>query len=442
MSLVLLRTQSDERLVALARDGHERAFEAIVKRYRRPLLAACRRMVPEARAEDVLQQALVSAWRALRRGDEVRDLRAWLFRVARNTAISNLRGPGQLDPPELLDTLVAASSPQEEAERRAVVRETLEAVAGLPERQREALLRIAVQGHSQDEVAEELGVSRVAVRQLVHRARTAVRTAASAVVPFPVLTWLASAGSGDEPVSLRIAQLVAGAGGAGAGAALLKAGAVAGVAAGVTAPLLAEHRAPRTTPAHATPTMTTAPRMVPAASAGPAASATPRAIPVASIVPAKPRSTDPKPAAASGSGGDGASRQKPASPKRDDSAGDGKRRRGGDGASGGEGAVATPDARGDGETPRHEGDQAAKPATDSATRRRHDDGSSADEQSRSSEDQTRSTERQPVPTTEIQPRSTDEKPGDSSAARIGGLSDSGAPRSAPSDVSSSDASGD
>src|SRR3954471_22816357 len=179
MSLVLLRTQSDERLIALARDRHERAFEAIVKRYRRQLLAACRRMVPEARAEDVLQQALVSAWGALRRGDDVHDLRAWLFRIARNTAISALRGPGPPEPPALLGTLVAAPSPQEEAERRAVVRETLEAVAGLPERQREALLRIAVQGHSQDEVAEELGLSRVAVRQLVHRARTSLRATAS-----------------------------------------------------------------------------------------------------------------------------------------------------------------------------------------------------------------------------------------------------------------------
>src|SRR5262245_58205092 len=105
MSLVLLRTQSDERLVALAREGHERAFEAIVRRYRRPLLAACARMVPEARAEDVLQQALVLAWRALARGDEVRDLRSWLYRVVRNAALSSLRRAAA---PELLDTLVVA----------------------------------------------------------------------------------------------------------------------------------------------------------------------------------------------------------------------------------------------------------------------------------------------------------------------------------------------
>jgi RNA polymerase sigma factor (sigma-70 family) len=268
MSLVLLRTQSDERLVALARAGHERAFEAIVKRYRRPLLAACARMVPEARAEDVLQQALVSAWGALRRGDEVRDLRAWLFRIVRNAAVSDHRRAGH-EPPELLETLIAAPSPQEEAERRAVVQETLEAVAGLPERQRAALLRIAVQGRSQDEVADELGVSRIAVRQLVHRARTTLRAATSALMPFPLVEWLASAGTGAEPMSLRIAQLVAGAGGAGASATLLKAGAVAGVAAtaAVSAPMVAQHRPARAHPVAATATATPTPTPTPGAAA-------------------------------------------------------------------------------------------------------------------------------------------------------------------------------
>ena len=53
---VLLRSQSDERLVALSRAGHEPAFETIVRRYRRPLMAASRRMVEDGRAEDVLHR--------------------------------------------------------------------------------------------------------------------------------------------------------------------------------------------------------------------------------------------------------------------------------------------------------------------------------------------------------------------------------------------------
>src|SRR3954465_5116696 len=101
MSLALLRSQTDERLVALARQGHEPAFEAIVRRYRRALLSTCRRIVPNALAEDVLQQALVAAWTGLRRGDDVRDVRAWLFGIVRNTAVSTLRRPGH-GPPALI----------------------------------------------------------------------------------------------------------------------------------------------------------------------------------------------------------------------------------------------------------------------------------------------------------------------------------------------------
>src|SRR4051812_50033790 len=82
-SSVLLRTQSDERLVALARAGHERAFEAIVERYRGGLLRVARRYLPDARAQDALQQAVLAAGSGLQRGDDVRDLRAWLHRVAR-----------------------------------------------------------------------------------------------------------------------------------------------------------------------------------------------------------------------------------------------------------------------------------------------------------------------------------------------------------------------
>src|SRR5919206_631906 len=144
-STVLLRTQSDERLVALVRAGHDRAFDAIVERYRKPLLRACMRILPEARAEDALQQALVAAWKGLERGDEVHELRPWLYRIARNTALNQLRVAGY-DYDELHDLLSGGPVPEEELERRLVARSTLVGLAALPERQREALLRIAVQG--------------------------------------------------------------------------------------------------------------------------------------------------------------------------------------------------------------------------------------------------------------------------------------------------------
>jgi RNA polymerase sigma factor (sigma-70 family) len=239
---VLLRTQTDERLAALAREGHERAFEAIVERYRRPLLRAARRVLPESRAEDALQHALIAAWKGLQRGDEVRELRPWLYRIVHNTALNQLRTSGY-DYDELQESLRVADGPDDELERRAVVRQTLAGLAHLPDRQREALLRIAVEGRSQEEVARDLGLSHGAVRQLVHRARTTLRTAATAVMPLPLVTWVTSAAARSEPMTHRIGELTAGAGGAGTAAVLAKTGAVVVLAGGaVGGPAIVERQ--------------------------------------------------------------------------------------------------------------------------------------------------------------------------------------------------------
>src|SRR3954469_20865557 len=248
-SSVLLRTQSDERLVVLARAGHERAFEAIVERYRGALLRAARRYLPDARAEDALQQAYIAAWSALQRGDDVRDLRAWLYRIVHNTALNQLRVSGY-DYAELEESLSLGGGfgPQDELERRAVVRQTLTGLAALPERQREALLRIAIEGRSQEEVARELGVSEGAVRQLVHRARLTLRAAATAVTPLPLATYAAGAAASSGAVSTsmaeRITEMI---GGAGASAFLAKAGAVAVLATGTAVAV------PKVTPSGADP---------------------------------------------------------------------------------------------------------------------------------------------------------------------------------------------
>jgi RNA polymerase sigma factor (sigma-70 family) len=291
-STVLLRTQSDARLVALARRGHDRAFEAIVERYRRQLLRACRRILPEARAEDALQQALVAAWTALQRGDEILELRPWLYRIARNTALNQLRTAGY-DVEELVDTLGSSNDPEEEVARRAVVRQTLAAVAALPERQRDALLRTAIQGRDQDEVARDLGLTDTAMRQLVHRARVSVRAAASAAVPMPAAAWLASAGARGEPMAGRIAELVTGASTAGATVTLAKAGTVAVLAGGaIAAPTVVSDHPRAHRAAHARPTATAPPRAA-AAVAAPRRVSVPTPAATATPAPAAPRAATP-----------------------------------------------------------------------------------------------------------------------------------------------------
>ncbi len=87
----LRRSPSDARLVELARNGSEPAFEAIVARYRLPLVRHCARLVGEADAEDAAQDALVNAHAALLRGAAVRQLAPWLYAIAQNAARSCLR---------------------------------------------------------------------------------------------------------------------------------------------------------------------------------------------------------------------------------------------------------------------------------------------------------------------------------------------------------------
>jgi RNA polymerase sigma factor (sigma-70 family) len=253
VSVRLLLTQSDARLLQLARTGHERAFEALVARHQRALLGYCRRLLlPDERAEDALQQGLLQAWLALRAGAEVRAVKPWLFRVVHNVAL-NMRRSGY-DYAQLHESLSGASAPAQDLDRRIAVREALAGLAALPEMQREALLRTAVEGNSHEQAAVAMGLSEGAVRGLVYRARATLRAAAGALVPSPLVNWALSSAGGDAPLSSRLAELGAG-GSAGLAGVFLKAGATAvtaGVLVGGVGALHHPHDAraqPRTAPA-------------------------------------------------------------------------------------------------------------------------------------------------------------------------------------------------
>ncbi|MEN3280042.1 MAG: hypothetical protein V7607_1182 [Solirubrobacteraceae bacterium] len=225
----LLRTQSDARLSALAAAGHDHAFEAIVERYRRPLSRYLRRLLSEPLAEDVLQATFVRAWQALGFGTEVRDLRPWLYRIAHNQAVNALRAasPAESELPQTMAAPLAVAAPDVAAERSETLRSTFRGIGALPDRQRAALVAVAVDDRPHADVAAELGLSDGALRQLLLRARTALRAAATAITPYPVVSWLSA---GSDVSAARVAEVAAGAGGIGvtvkAGAAVLAAGAL------------------------------------------------------------------------------------------------------------------------------------------------------------------------------------------------------------------------
>jgi RNA polymerase sigma factor (sigma-70 family) len=184
----VMRLQTDDRLVDLVRAGNDRAFEAIVDRYRRPLLRYCSRLLPPARAEDAVQQAFLNAFAGLRRGDERIDLRPWLYRIAHNASLNALRENGWThERIEAAGARPGGESAHEAAERRASLRTVLAAVQDLPERQRDAMILRELEGRTYEQIATELDASGGAVRQLLNRARHTLRSAATALTPAGIL---------------------------------------------------------------------------------------------------------------------------------------------------------------------------------------------------------------------------------------------------------------
>jgi RNA polymerase sigma factor CnrH len=170
---------SDAELAARAAGGEEVAFTALMRRHKDRLYRLIRRHVGDPdEAYDVLQESFVSAWGALARFDPYRPFYVWLARIALNKCRDRgrrlfvrrlLRGAAPLeaarDAPDL------SPSPEALAADREALARLDRAIAALPANLKEPLILTAIEGLSQAEAAEVLGVSVKAVETRVYRAR-------------------------------------------------------------------------------------------------------------------------------------------------------------------------------------------------------------------------------------------------------------------------------
>jgi RNA polymerase sigma factor (sigma-70 family) len=244
-SSAILACQSDERLVKLARSGHERAFEAIVERYRKPLVRYCARILPDSRCEDAVQQAFINAHASLLASDEHVQLKPWLYAITRNAALNMLRQNGWNYEQIPLD-FDGVRRPDQVFEQRAELEQTVAAMNDLPERQRNALVMRELEGRSYAEIAVALGANDGAVRQLLNRARVTLRDTAALLMPPPLVARAAASLPPSD--GRRIAELAGGLGAAGmakAGATALVAGSLLVGAVNAPLPLGDTHKASR-----------------------------------------------------------------------------------------------------------------------------------------------------------------------------------------------------
>ncbi|HLE99401.1 MAG TPA: sigma-70 family RNA polymerase sigma factor [Gaiellaceae bacterium] len=150
-------------------------------------------------AEDAAQQAFLSAYKALLGGAQVRDSGGWLATIARNECRGRIAAGMRRPLPIADEDLDAIPSPADEQARRAQLLELRDALAELPERQREAIVLRYLYGLRYREVATALGISRPATEALLFRARRALQirlrpvAGVALVVPLAVREELALA---------------------------------------------------------------------------------------------------------------------------------------------------------------------------------------------------------------------------------------------------------
>jgi len=169
----LLRLTSDERLVALVRDGDEGAFEALYDRHHAAILGFCRHMLgTREEAEDAVQHTFLAAFRDLVGSEKAIDLRPWLFAIARNRCLSLLRARRMHVAIELAEPSTDGLAAT--VERREDLRELLADLACLPEDQRAALLLAELGALDHAGIAAVLDCPREKVKALVFQARTSL----------------------------------------------------------------------------------------------------------------------------------------------------------------------------------------------------------------------------------------------------------------------------
>ena len=179
------RTPTDEQLVGRVRAGDDGAFGQIVARYRDPLTGFAARLLggSHADADDVVQDAFIRAHRALKATDNPMMLRSWLYMIVRNRAFDQHR-TSTARRTESADKLSVVALPDADPAAKALAREELDQVvatiAGLPERQRLALVGRELNGSSHQELATELRTTIPGVKSLLVRSRQTVVAAMAA----------------------------------------------------------------------------------------------------------------------------------------------------------------------------------------------------------------------------------------------------------------------
>ncbi|CAM3126333.1 RNA polymerase sigma factor [Paenibacillus lupini] len=176
---------TDSQLIREIKDGNIELYSELMRRYQRKILSFIYHMLKSAKlellAEDLCSETFYKAYRSLHSFREVdASFSTWLYTIARNTVLSELRKQKSAHVPLDESNMMPAAPPDQvpeqhvlRSERMAMVRE---AINNLPEKQRSALILREYDQLDYQEIANILGQTVSSVKSLLFRARASVKT--------------------------------------------------------------------------------------------------------------------------------------------------------------------------------------------------------------------------------------------------------------------------
>jgi len=181
--------EPDAALMMRVKQGDSQAFADLVDKYQQPVMNLVYRMLRDAsEAEDIAQNVFVQVYRSAHRYEVAAKFSTWLFTIARNLCLNELRRrsrhpaesidathPDQEDHPLQQFEDKKTASPPETLLHGELEEKIEQALAQLPENQRTAILLCRQDEMSYEEIARVLGCSLSATKSLIHRGRETLR---------------------------------------------------------------------------------------------------------------------------------------------------------------------------------------------------------------------------------------------------------------------------
>lgn len=177
--------ENDETLVEKSQAGDRAAFEELVRRTARMLFSRLYLETGDChRAEDLVQETFLTAWRSVRQVSDAKGFRTWLLAIAHSVLIDSVRHEGRKKRSgrhQAADVLLSipdrTAAPDESAQRDETRRRVLSLLRSLPEEYRVPITLRYIGGADYETIGRQLGLSNGSLRGLLNRGMARLRAA-------------------------------------------------------------------------------------------------------------------------------------------------------------------------------------------------------------------------------------------------------------------------